>query len=77
MGGAQSLITTERLDASKLDPMLRDAAASTPGVELMLGQAAHGLLRASAVAAGGSLPRKFDADRPMRPRTPKLNNPIR
>jgi 2-polyprenyl-6-methoxyphenol hydroxylase-like FAD-dependent oxidoreductase len=28
-----------------LDPMLREAAASTPGVELMLGQGAHGLLR--------------------------------
>jgi 2-polyprenyl-6-methoxyphenol hydroxylase-like FAD-dependent oxidoreductase len=28
-----------------LDPMLREAAASTPGVELMLGQGAHSLLR--------------------------------
>lgn len=28
-----------------LDPMLREAAASTPGVELMLGQGAHALLR--------------------------------
>ena len=28
-----------------LDPMVREAAASTPGVELMLGQGAHGLLR--------------------------------
>jgi len=28
-----------------LDPMLREAAAATPGVELMLGQGAHALLR--------------------------------
>ncbi|HEV7400734.1 MAG TPA: NAD(P)/FAD-dependent oxidoreductase [Solirubrobacterales bacterium] len=28
-----------------LDPMLREAAAATPGVELMLGLGAHGLLR--------------------------------
>src|SRR4051794_9521876 len=35
-----------------LDPMLRDAAASAPGVELMLGQAAHGLLRDGEVVRG-------------------------
>jgi 2-polyprenyl-6-methoxyphenol hydroxylase-like FAD-dependent oxidoreductase len=35
-----------------LDPMLREAAASTPGVELMLGQGAHGLLREGGVVRG-------------------------
>jgi 2-polyprenyl-6-methoxyphenol hydroxylase-like FAD-dependent oxidoreductase len=35
-----------------LDPMLREAAAATPGVELMLGQAAHGLLRDGEVVRG-------------------------
>ncbi len=35
-----------------LDPMLRDAAASAPGVELMLGQGAHGLLRDGALVRG-------------------------
>ncbi|HXS32888.1 MAG TPA: NAD(P)/FAD-dependent oxidoreductase [Solirubrobacterales bacterium] len=35
-----------------LDPMLREAAASTPGVELMLGQGAHGLLREGEVVRG-------------------------
>jgi 2-polyprenyl-6-methoxyphenol hydroxylase-like FAD-dependent oxidoreductase len=35
-----------------LDPMLREAAAATPGVELMLGQGAHGLLRHGEVVRG-------------------------
>ena len=35
-----------------LDPMLREAAASTPGVELMLGQGAQGLLRDGGVVRG-------------------------
>jgi 2-polyprenyl-6-methoxyphenol hydroxylase-like FAD-dependent oxidoreductase len=35
-----------------LDPMLRETAASTPGVELMLGQGAHGLLRDAGVVRG-------------------------
>jgi menaquinone-9 beta-reductase len=35
-----------------LDPMLREAAASTPGVELMLGQGAHDLLRDGEVVRG-------------------------
>lgn len=35
-----------------LDPMLRETAASTPGVELMLGQGAHGLLRDGPVVSG-------------------------
>jgi 2-polyprenyl-6-methoxyphenol hydroxylase-like FAD-dependent oxidoreductase len=35
-----------------LDPMLREAAASTPGVELMLGQGAQGLLRGGGVVHG-------------------------
>jgi 2-polyprenyl-6-methoxyphenol hydroxylase-like FAD-dependent oxidoreductase len=35
-----------------LDPMLREAAASTAGVELMLGQGAHGLLRDGEIVRG-------------------------
>jgi 2-polyprenyl-6-methoxyphenol hydroxylase-like FAD-dependent oxidoreductase len=35
-----------------LDPMLRDTAAAAPGVELMLGQGAHGLLRDGDVVRG-------------------------
>ena len=35
-----------------LDPMLREAASSTPGVELMLGQGAHGLLRDGGMVNG-------------------------
>ncbi len=35
-----------------LDPMLRETAASTPGVELMLGRGAHGLLRDGGVVRG-------------------------
>lgn len=35
-----------------LDPMVREAAATTPGVELMLGQGAHGLLRNGGVVRG-------------------------
>jgi menaquinone-9 beta-reductase len=35
-----------------LDPMLREAAASAPGVELMLGQGAHRLLRRGEVVSG-------------------------
>jgi 2-polyprenyl-6-methoxyphenol hydroxylase-like FAD-dependent oxidoreductase len=35
-----------------LDPMLRETAASTPGVELMLGQGAHALLRDGEVVRG-------------------------
>ncbi len=35
-----------------LDPMLREAAAATPGVELMLGQGAQGLLRDGALIRG-------------------------
>jgi len=35
-----------------LDPMLRETAASTPGVELTLGQGAHGLLRDGKVVRG-------------------------
>ncbi len=35
-----------------LDPLLREAAASTPGVELMLGQGAHNLLRDGEVIRG-------------------------
>ena len=35
-----------------LDPMLREAAASTPGVDLMLGQGAHRLLRQGEVVRG-------------------------
>jgi 2-polyprenyl-6-methoxyphenol hydroxylase-like FAD-dependent oxidoreductase len=35
-----------------LDPLVREAAAATPGVELMLGQAAHGLLREDGAVRG-------------------------
>jgi 2-polyprenyl-6-methoxyphenol hydroxylase-like FAD-dependent oxidoreductase len=35
-----------------LDPMLRETAAATPGVELMLGQGAHSLLRHGEVVRG-------------------------
>ncbi|HEY6550899.1 MAG TPA: FAD-dependent monooxygenase, partial [Solirubrobacterales bacterium] len=35
-----------------LDPMLRDTAAATPGVELMLGQGAHSLLRDGEIVRG-------------------------
>jgi flavin-dependent dehydrogenase len=38
-----------------LDPMVREMAAATPGVELMLGQAAHGLLRREDGAVRGVL----------------------
>jgi 2-polyprenyl-6-methoxyphenol hydroxylase-like FAD-dependent oxidoreductase len=35
-----------------LDPMVREIAAATPGVELMLGRTAHGLLRESGAVQG-------------------------
>jgi 2-polyprenyl-6-methoxyphenol hydroxylase-like FAD-dependent oxidoreductase len=51
-----------------LDPMVRDAAASTPGVELRLGETATGLIREGARFAGVSIRDASGAESEVRAR---------
>jgi 2-polyprenyl-6-methoxyphenol hydroxylase-like FAD-dependent oxidoreductase len=50
------------LRREKLDPLLRETAAQTPGVELLLGRAAHELLRDAEGAIGGVVVRTRDGE---------------
>jgi 2-polyprenyl-6-methoxyphenol hydroxylase-like FAD-dependent oxidoreductase len=51
-----------------LDPLVRDAAAQTPGVELMLGQSAHRLLREEGAVGGIVVRDRTEAETALRAR---------
>ena len=56
------------LRRERLDPLIREAAAETPGVELMLGQGAHRLLHEEGAVSGVAVRDRDDAETVLRAR---------